>query len=499
LKLIDTPIYELSEMLRAREISSYELLRAFLAQINEVDPIIKAYITVFEGHAYHMAEEADRRLGRGEDVTPLTGIPVALKDNLCFKGYLTTCASKILKDFIPPYNATVVDRLIDAGAVFLGKTNMDEFAMGSSTENSRFFTTRNPWDFDRVPGGSSGGSAAAVAARETPIALGSDTGGSIRQPAAFCGITGLKPTYGAVSRYGLVAFASSLDQIGPMGKDVKETALLLDAIAGHDPLDSTSADFNKPGYYKAVKNVTDMKNMKIGIPKEFFAEGMDGFMRNVLFNTRSKFEELGATLVEVSIPSVKYALPAYYVIAPSEASSNLSRYDGCRYGYRAPGAKDIITMYKKTRREAFGDEVLRRIMTGTYCLSAGYYDAYYLKAQKVRTLIKQDFDKAFEKCDLLFTPAVPSTAFKIGEKTEDPLAMYLTDIFTVSINLAGLPALVMPCGSVSGMPVGLQLIGKAFDEVSILKAGAAFQAHTGFHKKYPEMLLQRLQGKSKTS
>jgi aspartyl-tRNA(Asn)/glutamyl-tRNA(Gln) amidotransferase subunit A len=488
MKLIDIPVHELSEKLHSGEISSLELTRSYLDRIYQVENKIHAYINIFEKKSLEMAKEADHRLSQKENVTPLTGIPIALKDNLCFEGHNTTCGSKILQNFIPPYNATVVQRLIDAGSVFLGKTNMDEFAMGSSTENSRFFKTLNPWDTSRAPGGSSGGSAAAVCAKETSLALGSDTGGSIRQPAEFCGITGMKPTYGTISRYGLVAFASSLDQIGPMGKNVKDISILMDIIAGHDPKDSTSVNFAKVDYYKAVNKTENLKGLKYGIPKEFFDKRLNSGIKKELDKASKIFENLGAQPVEISIPALEYSLSAYYIIAPSEASSNLSRYDGCRYGYRAPETDNIINMMKKTRREGFGDEVLRRIMIGTYCLSSGYYNAYYLKAQKVRTLIKRDFDKAFERCDFIFAPSTPTIAFKIGEKVEDPLAMYLSDIYTVSVNLAGIPALVIPCSFSENMPVGLQLIGKSFDELTLLKAGAAFQNVSDYHNHFPTNL-----------
>jgi len=484
--VIKLTAHEISKKLHAREISSVEVTKAFMERTTEVEGVVKAYITVFDELAPEMAKKADERLSRGENVTPLTGIPVALKDLICFKGYPTTCASKILQNFKPPYNATVVERLLNAGMVFTGKTNMDEFAMGSSTENSGFFNTHNPWDVERVPGGSSGGSAAVIAALEAPVSLGSDTGGSIRQPAAFCGVSGLKPTYGLVSRYGLVAFASSLDQIGPLGKDVLDIAMLLSVIAGHDPKDSTSVKTQKIDYVKEAQN-KDIRKIKIGLPVEFFSEGLDDGIRKTLDEAKKVLKTLGAEFVEVSLPALKYSLAAYYIIAPSEASSNLARFDGCRYGYRAPDDSDVTVMSGKTRREGFGDEVLRRIMIGTYALSSGYYDAYYLKAQKVRTIIKRDFDEAFKKCDVLFSPATPTTAFKIGEKKDDPLSMYLSDIYTVSVNLAALPALVVPCGFSDNLPVGMQLIGKAFDETTLLRVGAAFQAVIDCHKKFPQL------------
>ncbi|MCD4783948.1 MAG: Asp-tRNA(Asn)/Glu-tRNA(Gln) amidotransferase subunit GatA [Candidatus Eremiobacteraeota bacterium] len=481
---INLTAHEAHEKMVSGEISSTELTKACLQRISMVEKKVSAYITIFPDLALKMAKDADERLKSGENVKPLTGIPIALKDLLCMKGKPTTCGSKILENFVPPYNATVVDMLLDAGAIILGKTNMDEFAMGSSTENSAFFPTHNPWDPDRVPGGSSGGSAAAVAAGEAIIALGSDTGGSIRQPAAFCGVTGMKPTYGAVSRYGLIAFASSLDQIGPIARDVKDIALCLDAIVAHDPMDSTSISFKKPPYLESLVDV-DIKGMKIGYPVDFFGEGLDPGIRKSLDEARRVLEGLGAEFVDVELKSGDYALAAYYIIAPSEASSNLARYDGARYGYRNPTNIDVMDMYKKTRGEGLGREVIRRIMTGTYALSSGYYDAYYLKAQKVRTLIRRDYDRSFEKCDLLFTPATPAPAFRIGEKVDDPLEMYLSDIYTVSVNLAGLPGLVVPCGFTKGLPVGLQLIGKSFDELTLLKVGNAFQEVTDYHKRSP--------------
>lgn len=488
MNLIDVPAYQLHEKLKKREISSVELTQAYLDRINSVDDKIRSFITIFEAFAYKMADEADRKLRLGENVTPITGIPLAIKDNICFEGYPTTCSSKMLKNFIPSYNATVVDKLIESGAVFMGKTNMDEFAMGSSNENSRFFMTYNPWDTDRVPGGSSGGSAAAVAAKESLVALGSDTGGSIRQPAAFCGVTGLKPTYGTVSRYGLVAFASSLDQIGPIARNVKDAAILLDVISGFDPMDSTSVKRDPVSYYDSICTPgINLKGLRIGYPVEFFGDGLDEKVRVNLHNARKVFEDLGAEFVEVSIPSLDYALAAYYVIAPSEVSSNLARYDGVRYTFRNMEAKNVEEMYKTTRREGFGDEVLRRIMIGTYALSSGYYEDYYLKAQKVRTVVLRDFEKAFEKCDIIFSPATPTTAFKIGEKVNDPLAMYMSDIYTAPVNLTGLPGLVIPCGKSEGLPVGLQLIGKKFDEVTILIAGSAFQEATDYHKQLPKL------------
>ncbi len=472
--------HELAELLDSGETSSVEVTRAVLQRINQVDNSVKAYVTLTEDLALEQAQAADERRRQGQLLSPLDGIPMALKDNLCTTGIRTTCSSKILENFIPPYDATVVDKLKKAGAIIVGKLNMDEFAMGSSTENSRFFPTRNPWDINCVPGGSSGGAAASVAADEAFFTLGSDTGGSIRQPASFCGVVGLKPTYGRVSRYGLVAFASSLDQIGPFTKDITDCALVLNIIAGHDPLDSTSAAVETGDYRQHLQ--TEIKGMKIGIPKEYFAEGMDPEVEKAVRDAIAKYEELGAVCEEVSLPHTAYALPTYYLIAPAEASSNLARYDGVGYGHRTEGAEDVVSMYCSTRQEGFGPEVKRRIMLGTYALSAGYYDAYYLKALKVRTLIKQDFDRAFEKYDLLLSPTSPTTAFRFGEKTDDPLSMYLSDVCTIPINLAGIPAISIPCGLAQGLPVGLQLMGKPFDEGTILRAAYAFEQNTGYHR-----------------
>ena len=484
MSLTDLTAHEAHDMLISGEISSLELTKACLDRIEQKESSVKAFLTITSELALAQAKEADRRISEGDNVTAITGIPIALKDLLCTEGIKTTCGSKMLENFIPPYDATAVSLLKEAGAVFVGKTNMDEFAMGSSTENSAFQLTHNPWDTDRVPGGSSGGSAAAVAAKEAPLALGTDTGGSIRQPASFCGVSGIKPTYGSVSRYGLVAFGSSLDQIGPLAKDVKDLALCLDCITGYDHKDSTSVNFAKPHYLKSLENIS-IKGMKFGYPTNFFGEGLDDGVRKVLENARSIFESLGAEFVDVELPLLDYSLPAYYIIAPSEASSNLARYDGVRYGLRDPDDSDVDTMFKKSRRKGFGAEVIRRILVGTYALSAGYYDAYYLKAQKVRTLIKEDFNKAFEKCDVIFSPATPTTAFKIGEKTEDPVSMYLSDIYTVSANLAGIPGLVFPGGKSGELPAGVQLFGKAFDELTLLKAGTAFQNITDYHRELP--------------
>ena len=485
--LYETTIRELGQRLRAREVTSVEATRAVLERIEAVEPRVRAYLAVLEDIAMDMARLADERLARGRSVGPLTGVPIAVKDNLCTFGAPTTCASKILRNFVAPYEATVIERLRAAGAVFVGKTNLDEFAMGSSTENSAFQITRNPWDLERVPGGSSGGSAAAVAADECIAALGSDTGGSIRQPASLCSVVGVKPTYGLVSRYGLVAYASSLDQIGPLAKTVEDAAILLGALAGHDPRDSTSARVAVPDYTKALTG--DVKELRVGVPREYFVEGMD---RDVEAAIRAAIDHLcglGARAVEVSLPHTEYAIATYYLCATAEASSNLARYDGVQYGYRAPHAANIIEMYTRTRHDGFGDEVKRRIMLGTYALSAGYYDAYYLKALKVRTLIKRDFEQAFERCDVLATPTSPTPAFRIGEKMDDPLQMYLSDIFTISLNLAGMAGMVIPCGfkEVGGksLPIGLQLIAPAFGEETMFRAAHAFEQTTDFHRRKP--------------
>ncbi len=485
MELYQKTIHEVSVDLKAKKISSVELTKSVMDHLEKVEPQVQAFITITRDEALKQAAEADKRLASGQNLTPLTGVPVAIKDLLCTKGIRTTCASKMLENFVPPYNATVVEKLYSMGAVSVGKTNMDEYAMGSSTESSYFKKTKNPWNLACVPGGSSGGSAASVSADQAFASLGSDTGGSIRQPAALCGIVGLKPTYGRVSRYGLIAFASSLDQIGPFGKDVEDCAIMMGAIAGHDPKDSTSADLPVPDYTAEMKK--SVKGLKIGIPKEFFPEGLN---KEVADSVKKAIEELkkqGAEIHEVSLPASPYALAAYYVLAPSEASSNLARYDGVRYGLRVPG-ENIVEMYSKTRAAGFGPEVKRRIMLGTYALSSGYYDAYYLKALKVRRLIKQDYDKAFEKVDVIATPTAPNPAFRFGEKTGDPLSMYLEDVFTVSINITGLPGLSVPCGlSKTGLPIGLQLIGKAFDEAALLKTAYAYEQATDWHKQKPSL------------
>lgn len=485
LELCYLTAHELHRLLHKREVSAEEICRAFLSRIEAVEDKIRAFVTVTADLALEQARAVDRKIAAGEEIPPLAGIPVAVKDNICTRGVRTTCSSRILYNFIPPYDATVVQKLKAAGTVFLGKTNMDEFAMGSSTENSGFFPTANPWDLERVPGGSSGGSAAAVAAGEAAAALGSDTGGSIRQPAALCGVVGLKPTYGAVSRYGLVAFASSLDQIGPLTRDVRDAALMLNAICGHDPLDSTSAPYDHPDYTSFL--VDDIKGLRIGVPREYMGEGIEPPVREVITRAVELLSSLGAEVEETSLPHTRYALPTYYLIAPAEASSNLARYDGVRYGYRAEDARDVVDMFMKTRSRGFGPEVKRRIMLGTYALSAGYYDAYYLKALKVRTLIKQDFDRAFEKFDVLLAPTSPSPAFKRGEKVDDPLQMYMSDICTLAVNLAGVPGVSVPAGFVDGLPVGLQLIGRPFGEGMLLRVAYAFEQHTEYHRRRPPL------------
>ncbi len=477
-------LVKLRDLLRRGEVSSEELTRHFLNRITELDPKVKAYITITEEEALSQAREADQALKAGEE-KPLLGVPLAIKDNICTKGIRTTCASKILENFVPIYDATVIERLRAAGAVILGKTNLDEFAMGSSTENSAFFPTHNPWDLSRVPGGSSGGSAAAVAAGLCAGSLGSDTGGSIRQPASFCGVVGLKPTYGRVSRYGLVAFASSLDQIGPLTRTVADTALLLKVIAGPDPKDSTCAPQEVPDYEKALEQ--DLKGLKVGVPKEYFGEGLAEEVKEAVEKALEVMKGLGLEVKEVSLPHSPYAIAAYYIIAPAEASSNLARYDGVKYGFRAEG-KDLIDMYKKTRSQGFGPEVKRRIMIGTYALSAGYYDAYYKKASQVRTLIAQDFAKAFEQVDFVIGPVAPSPAFKIGERTDDPLKMYLSDIYTISVNLAGIVGLSLPCAfSEEGLPIGLQIMGPHFSEERVLALGHQFEKEVGLTDRHPEL------------
>jgi aspartyl-tRNA(Asn)/glutamyl-tRNA(Gln) amidotransferase subunit A len=477
-------ILGLRKLLDNREVTVKEVIDDVYGRIDEVEDRVKAFITVTREEASKSADRAQEAINSNR-TSLLTGIPIAVKDNMCTKGILTTCASKILHNFVPPYESTVTAKLKEQDYVIVGKTNLDEFAMGSSTENSGFHTTRNPWNLECVPGGSSGGSVAAVAAGECIAALGSDTGGSIRQPASLCGIVGLKPTYGRVSRYGLVAFASSLDQIGPITKDVSDAAAMLNVIAGHDPLDSTSAPVGTPDFMASLGK--DIKGLRIGIPKEYFIEGMDKDVEASVNAAIKKLETLGAKAVEVSLPHTEYAIATYYILATSEASSNLARYDGVKYGLRVAG-KDLIDMYMNTRAKGFGSEVKRRIMLGTYALSSGYYDAYYKKAQQVRTLIKNDFDNAFRDVDVIVTPTSPTPAFKIGEKATDPLQMYLSDIFTISVNLAGVPGISIPCGfTKDNLPVGLQIIGRHFDEETILKSAYAYEQSTEWHLRRPSL------------
>lgn len=472
---------EAAEKLRKKEVSSKELTQAILKRIDSLDPKVGAYLTLTPETAMAQAEAADARLAKGENLPALAGLPFALKDIFLTQGIKTTCASKILHNFIPPYTATSAQKLLDQGIALTGKLNMDEFAMGSSTETSAFQQTKNPWDLSRTPGGSSGGSAAAVAASLCYGTLGTDTGGSIRQPAALTGIVGMKPTYGRVSRFGVIAFASSLDQVGPMTKDVRDCAIVLNAIAGHDPRDSTSFNTPVPDYTQSLKK--DCKGLKIGVPKEYFIPGTDPEIDAALKKALDTYRELGAEIHEVSLPHTEYAVPTYYILAPAEASSNLARYDGIRYGHRAKDAKDLFDLYVRSRSEGFGAEVKRRIMLGTYVLSAGYYDAYYLKAQKVRTLIRRDFETAFQKVDVLVTPTSPSHAFKLGEKTDDPIQMYLSDIFTINVNLAGLPGMSLPCGmSSSKLPIGMQLIAGSFQEEKLFHAGYAYEQATEWHR-----------------
>ncbi len=479
-------IHELRDLIRKGEVSPVEAVESYLARIEAVEDRIQAYNTLCAETALDQAKKVEALQVRQEPLPPLAGIPLAIKDVICTQGVATTCSSKILAGYIPPYNATVMDRLQAAGALLLGKTNMDEFAMGSSTENSATKTTRNPWDLDCVPGGSSGGSAAAVAADMCAGALGSDTGGSVRQPGAFCGIAALKPTYGRISRYGLVAFASSLDQIGPLTKDVRDSAILLRAIAGHDPLDSTSAEVPVPDYEAALAE--DVRGIRLGVPTEYFLEGLDPEVAAAIEEAIRALERLGGVRRVVSLPHTQYAIAIYYLVAMAEASSNLGRYDGVKYGYRTPKSEHLVDMYMKTRREGFGPEVKRRIMLGTYALSAGYYDAYYLKALKVRTLVRNDFIEAFKSVDVLVTPTSPTAAFRLGEKTVDPLEMYLSDIYTVSVNLAGIPAVSVNCGfTKAGLPIGLQIMGRPFDEVTVLKVAHAYEQATAWHTTRPRL------------
>ena len=486
-------IHEANKLLKSKQLSSVELTKAYLERIRQIEPKVRALVTVTEKLALEQARKADKLLASG-NASPITGIPALIKDNMCTKGVRTTCSSKMLENFVPPYDATVVEKLSECGAVIIGKSNMDEFAMGSSTENSAFHPTHNPWDLERVPGGSSGGSAAAVAASECIYALGSDTGGSIRQPAALCGVVGFKPTYGRISRFGLVAFASSLDQIGPLTKDVTDCALVMNVIAGHDRRDATSAPLDVPDYTQSL--IPDLKGIRIGVPQEYFVEGMDGQVRASIEAAVNKMEELGAEVDwQVSLPSTGYALACYYIIAPSEAMANLARYDGVKYGYSDRRGDSMWRNMELTRQHGFGDEVKRRIMLGTYALSAGYYDAYYLKAQKVRTLIRREFDAAFQRCDVLVTAVSPTPAFKLGEKVADPLQMYLSDVCTIPVNIAGLPAISVPCGLADaspepgrgGLPVGVQIMAKPFDETTILRVAYAYEQATDWRKARPRL------------
>jgi aspartyl-tRNA(Asn)/glutamyl-tRNA(Gln) amidotransferase subunit A len=480
-------IRALHQKLRAGEVTSRQITESVLARIDAVDPGLHAYIRVLQDEALAQAEAVDERIRKGDvEWTYLTGIPIAVKDVLCTQDIPTTCGSRMLAEFRPPYDAAVIAKLKQQQAVLIGKTNMDEFAMGGSTEHSAFGPTRNPWDVERVPGGSSGGSAAAVAAGEAIAAIGTDTGGSIRQPAAFCNVTGLKPTYGRVSRYGLVAFASSFDQVGPIAKDVFDTAILLQAISGHDPRDSTSVQQPVPDYPNQLR--ADLEGMTMGIPQEYFVEGLAPEIEQAVRRACQTLEDLGATCREVSLPHTEYGVAAYYIIAPSEASSNLARYDGVKYGYRTAQYTDLVQMYTNTRAEGFGNEVIRRIMIGTYALSSGYYDAYYLKAQKVRTLVRRDFENVFRDVDVVVAPVTPTPPFKLGENASDPLAMYLVDVFTVPVSLAGVAGISVPCGfTTAGLPIGLQLIGSHFQEPTLLRAAYAFQEATDFHTRSPQI------------
>ena len=485
MRLYDKPAHVLHDMLVNKEITSVELTQDVLSRIDEVEGDVEAYLTITRAEALAQAEAVDKKIAAGEKISFLEGIPGAIKDNICTKGVKTTCASKILEHFVPPYDATVMTKIKAENPVILGKVNMDEFAMGGSTENSAYHVTHNPWNLDCVPGGSSGGSAAAVAAGTAIWALGSDTGGSIRQPASFCGVVGMKPTYGRVSRYGLVAYASSLDQIGPLTRDVTDCAHLLNIIAGHDEMDSTSSAAEVPDYTKSL--VEDVKGLKIGLPKEYFVEGMDPEVEQAVRTAIKKYEELGAEVVEISLPHTEYAISTYYLIAPAEAATNLERYDGVSYGERVDG-EDLVQMMTNTRDEKFGEEVKRRIMIGNYALSAGYYDAYYLKALKVRTLVQQDYTEAFKTVDVIMAPTAPTPAFKIGEMIADPLQMYLQDVCTVPLNLAGLPGISIPCGKSSkGLPIGLQIIGKPLAEETLIRTAYTYEQSQEYHKQMPEL------------
>ncbi len=485
MELFSLTIHELQEKIKGGDVSAMQIVESVFSRIDAVEERVHSYIRLMKEEALGQAVKADECIRKG-DIGTLTGIPIALKDIVCTKGITTTCGSRILRDFVPPYNATVVEKLRDAGALFTGKANMDEFAMGSSTETSYFGATRNPWDLERIPGGSSGGSATAVAADECIASIGSDTGGSIRQPAALCGVVGMKPTYGRVSRFGLIAFASSLDQIGPFTKDVEDCAIMMNVLAGYDPRESTSVKADVPDYRQFIGR--DIKGWKVGIPKEYFVEGIDPEVSSAVKKTIEVVEKCGGKIIDISLPHTQYCLAVYYIIAPAEASSNLARYDGVKYGYRTSDARDLAEMYTKTRREGFGAEVKRRIMIGTYALSAGYYDAYYGKASQVRALIRRDFDEAYQKCDVILTPTTPTPAFKIGEKTEDPLQMYLSDIFTISANLAGIPGISVPCGYTgAGLPIGIQFLAGHFEEGKLLQIASAYEKNAAIEKRRPTL------------
>lgn len=486
MELYSKTLSSIASDIKEKKVTIKEVLDSVYKRIEEVEPKVGAYITLTKTQAYERAEELQKRLDNGEDIGVLGGVPIAIKDNICTEDVKTTCASRMLENFVPIYNATVIEKLEEAGAIMLGKTNMDEFAMGSSTETSYIKKTANPWDVNRVPGGSSGGSAAAVSADMAYAALGSDTGGSIRQPASYCSVVGLKPTYGLISRYGLIAFASSLDQIGPFAKTVEDAALMLNVIAGHDSKDTTSADLEKKDYTKALVN--SVKEMNIAVPSDFVNDGINEDVKRAYDTSIKTLEDLGANIVNVKLEYAKYSLATYYIIATAEASSNLGRYDGIRYGHRAKEFSDLIDLYTKSRTEGFGDEVKRRIMLGTYVLSSGYYDAYYKRAQQVRTLIVNDFKKAFESCDVIMIPTAPNTSFKMGEHSTNPLEMYLEDIFTVPVNIAGLPAISVPGGFASNnMPIGLQFIAKSFDEEKLLQVAYTYEQNTQFHDKKPNI------------
>jgi aspartyl-tRNA(Asn)/glutamyl-tRNA(Gln) amidotransferase subunit A len=485
MELYQLTIHELQEKIKKGEVSATQITESVFSRIDAVEERVHSYIRLLKDEALAAAKKADDDIKK-DDIKPLTGIPIALKDIVCTKGITTTCGSHILHNFVPPYNATSVEKLTSAGAIFVGKANMDEFAMGSSTETSYFGPTRNPWDLERIPGGSSGGSATAVAADECIASIGSDTGGSIRQPAALCGVVGMKPTYGRVSRFGLIAFASSLDQIGPFTKDVEDCAIMMNVLAGYDPKESTSVNAEVPDYRQFVGR--DIKGWKVGIPEEYFIEGIDLEVNDAIKKTIKVIEKCGGQCVDISLPHTQYCVAVYYIIAPAEASSNLARYDGVKYGFRASDVRELLEMYKESRRQGFGAEVKRRIMIGTYALSAGYYDAYYKKASQVRALIKRDFDEAFKKCDVILTPTTPTPAFKIGEKTDNPLQMYLSDVFTISTNLAGIPGISVPCGfTSSGLPIGVQFLASHFEESKLIQVASAYEKNARIEKRRPAL------------